>query len=160
MRAGPDVWRLGRVWSSSELYSRGALVNGGRSLGHLLLLSRRDRERERLVRSKGGSNAFLHISYVLSGYLTVTCTHSHAQDLLLPHLFKNHFRIQTTSCKLRALSAEPHIPTFSFPQPICVMLTDHIFPRALTKTRRMSRHSHYSHKDGCCSSNIARAAAQ
>ena len=50
--------------------------------------------------------------------------------------------------------------TFSILQPICVMLTVHIFLCALTKTRRMSRRSHYSHKDGCCSSNIAQAAAQ
>lgn len=35
------------------------------------------------------------------------------------------------------------------------MLTDHIFLCALTKTRRMSQHSHYSHKDGCYSSIIA-----
>ncbi len=47
VRAGPDVWRLGRVWSSAELYSRGALVNGGRSLGHLFLVSKRDRKREK-----------------------------------------------------------------------------------------------------------------
>lgn len=47
MRAGPDVWRPGRVWSSAELYSRGALVNGGRLLGHLFLVSRRKREIER-----------------------------------------------------------------------------------------------------------------
>lgn len=46
VRAGPDVWRLDRVWSIAELYSRGALVNGGRSLGHLFQVSRRDKERE------------------------------------------------------------------------------------------------------------------
>lgn len=60
-RAGSDVWRLGRVWTSAELYSRGALVNGGRSLGHLFLVSRGDRERE-ISRKREGLSAFLHIS--------------------------------------------------------------------------------------------------
>lgn len=38
--------RLSGGWAGSELYSGGALVNGGRSLGHLFLVSRGDRERD------------------------------------------------------------------------------------------------------------------
>lgn len=82
-------------------------------------------------------------------------------DFLLAHLFTNHFGIQTTLCKLEALSAEKHI--YSLP-PLASSNQSascwQIFLRALTKTRRMSQHSHYSHKDGCCSGNITRAAAQ
>lgn len=107
-RAGPDVWRLGRVWSSAELYSRGALVNGGRSLGHLFLVSRGDGEREREIRKKQGGCKFL--AYKLVKWLPYsssrTCTHT---DLSPAHLFTNHFGIQTTSCRLGAPSAELHI---------------------------------------------------
>lgn len=145
--AGSAVWRLGRVWSGAELYSGGALVNGGRSLGHLFLVSRGDCNRP------GDFKCFLVYNWL--PYCSLNT------DFLLAHLFTNHFGIQTTLCKLEALSAEPHI--YSLP-PLASRNQSascwQIFLRALTKTRRMSQHSHYSHKDGCCSGNITRAAAQ
>lgn len=56
VRARPDVWGPGRVWHSAELYSRGAVVNGGRLFGHLFLVSRRRRGIEKDLNPQGAGS--------------------------------------------------------------------------------------------------------
>ena len=165
VRAGHGVWRLGRVWSSAELCSRGALVNGGGSLGHLFLVSRGDREGEgRLVSSERGSNALLHIYiyiYILIPYSSLhTCPH---MDLLLAHrLF--FFFLQTT-LEYKLLHAKQghwvqsrtfySVPPLASSNQSASCWQTISFLRALTKTGKMSQCARYSHRDRCCSSNIA-----